>query len=249
MPAPADLLNDFSSCDVADALGRLGHDAPYSGYLPDIVMYSPEYCRGSTKIVGEAFTVKVFPESKSGQRCADELLIINGVFPKMVDKSDTTSPKPVQHFVDAAPSDCIMVISAPPNVKNAVWGGLMAAGAKTRGVRGVVVDGRVRDLAEQREDGFPVFARAPSILGAGAFTRPSLLATPVTIHRGDGHPPLTVRPGDIIVADLDGVVCVPVERVAEVAEECRKGVETDGRCMEAIRAGAGVQETFKKFRG
>jgi len=225
MPVLADLLKDFSSCDVADALGRLGHDAPYSGYLPDIVMYSPEYCAGSTKVVGEAFTVK------------------------LVDKSDTTSPKPAQHFVDAAPSNCVMVISAPSHVKNAVWGGLMTAGAKTRGVRGVVVDGRVRDLAEQREDGFPVFARAPSILGAGAFTRPSSLAIPVTIHRGDGHPPLIVHPGDVIVADLDGVVCVPVERVAEVAEECRKGMETDARCMEAIRAGAGVQETFKKFRG
>lgn len=47
----------------------------------------------------------------------------------------------------------------PPEAKNAVWGGLMTAGAKARGAIGVVISGRCRDLAEHRNAGFPVFAR------------------------------------------------------------------------------------------
>lgn len=47
-------------------------------------------------------------------------------------------------------------ISVVLDVKNACWGGLMSAGAKSRNVQGVIIDGRVRDLAEHRSMGFPV---------------------------------------------------------------------------------------------
>lgn len=58
----------------------------------------------------------------------------------------------------------------------------MTAGAKTRGVRGVVVDGRVRDLAEQREDGFPVSIQTPmhSASADRAHTTPSTPVLPLS---------------------------------------------------------------------
>ena len=61
-------------------------------------------------------------------------------------------------------------------------------------------------------------------------------------------PPTTVRPGDVIVADIDGVVCIPVEQVDEVLELCGKGKAADEKIAEAIRQGKGVQESFKQHR-
>jgi regulator of RNase E activity RraA len=58
-----------------------------------------------------------------------------------------------------------------------------------------------------------------------------------------------VRSGDVVVGDLDGVVVVPWEMVGKVLVECEKGVEVDGKCMDDLKAGRGVEETFKKWRG
>ena len=74
----------------------------------------------------------------------------------MVPASDKESPKPDQHFVDAIPEGSVVCISQPANTTNAVWGGLMTARAQVKGALGVIVDGRIRDLNEQREAGFPV---------------------------------------------------------------------------------------------
>ncbi|OBZ91649.1 4-hydroxy-4-methyl-2-oxoglutarate aldolase [Choanephora cucurbitarum] len=214
-------LKKFSSCEVADALIKLGK-GPWAGYIPDIELWSPQYCQGDTRIVGPAFTVK------------------------MVDKYDTTSPTPSEHFADAAHEGSVVVISAPPDVKNAVWGGLMSARAKSKGVQGVVIDGRVRDLNEHREMKFPVFARSHSILPQNAFVRPSEIQVPITLSQESS---VIVQPGDIIIADIDGVVCVPRDLVEKVIQSCEKYVAIDDQCMEALKKGYGVKETFAKYRG
>ncbi|KAJ2957746.1 hypothetical protein NQZ79_g6572 [Umbelopsis isabellina] len=146
---------------------------------------------------------------------------------------------------DAAPEGSVIVISAPAGSKNGVWGGLMSASAKAKNVQGVVVDGRVRDLAEHRDMGMPVFARSHSILSLGAMLRPSELNVPVTMSTC----PVTVHPGDIIVGDQDGVVCVPQNLIDQVVASCDKYVAIDNQCMVDISKGKGVQETFAKYRG
>ncbi|CAM0141642.1 unnamed protein product [Umbelopsis sp. WA50703] len=146
---------------------------------------------------------------------------------------------------DAAPEGCVIVISAPAGSKNGVWGGLMSASAKAKNVQAVVVDGRVRDLAEHRAMGMPIFARSHSILSLGAMLRPSELNVPVTMSGC----PVTVHPGDIIVGDQDGVVCVPQNLIDQVVASCDKYVAIDNQCMEDISKGKGVQETFAKYRG
>ncbi|KAH8551646.1 ribonuclease E inhibitor RraA/Dimethylmenaquinone methyltransferase [Umbelopsis sp. PMI_123] len=213
-------LQAFSTCEIADALQKLGN-TPWGGYLADIQMWSPKFCSGETKIIGPAYTVK------------------------MVNKEDDNAPTPSQHFADAAPEGSVIFISAPPNYKNAVWGGLMSARAKTLNVQGVVVDGRIRDLAEHRGMQIPVFAQGHSILSQGAFLRPSEIGVPATMSTC----PVVVHPGDIIVGDLDGVVCIPRDQIEQVVVYCQKYTAIDNRCMEDILQGASVQETFKKHRG
>lgn len=74
----------------------------------------------------------------------------------MVPITNTSAPKLSEHFADTIPEGSVICISQPENMVNAVWGGLMTARAQIRGALGVVVDGRIRDLNEQREAGFPV---------------------------------------------------------------------------------------------
>jgi len=62
-------------------------------------------------------------------------------------------------------------------------------------------------------------------------------------------PAVKIEPGDYILADEDGVVCVPADLLSRVLELAAKGREVDNKCMEDIRAGKGVQETFKTHRG
>src|SRR5882762_11513523 len=118
-------------------------------------------------------------------------------------------------------------LSAYTEAKNSVWGGLMTAGAQARSAVGVIISGRCRDLAEHRACQFPVFARGHSTLGQSPFTRPSAINVPLLISpEGEGEleagsPALEgvrVEPGDWMVADEDGVVCVPQGIVEKVTE-------------------------------
>ncbi|CAE6416076.1 unnamed protein product [Rhizoctonia solani] len=241
-PSLIEQLGPFSTCEISDALIKLGltHNASESpvqrgGYIPDINMLSPSPTVGdgqNTRVCGYAYTVK------------------------MVRGDDLRAPKPAQHFVDAAPAGSVAVISVPPNIKSAAWGGLMTAGAQFRGVHGVVIDGRARDLIEHRAAGFPVFARGHSTLGQSPFTRPSELNVPVTIlPRPDFEgafentfSAVEVHPGDIIVADIDGVVCIPPELLASVIDSCRYSKQVDEKCMIDIQQGRSIQETFQDWR-
>jgi regulator of RNase E activity RraA len=131
----------------------------------------------------------------------------------------------------------------------------MTAGALARGALGVIISGRCRDITEHRSAQFPVFARGHSTLGQSPFTRPSAINVPLIIHpqgdlsAEDAFPPVMVRPGDWMVADEDGVVCVPLGMKDQVAELAALGREVDSKCMEDIKAGMGIQASFKKHRG
>lgn len=127
----------------------------------------------------------------------------------------------------------------------------MTAGAQSRGALGVIISGRSRDLAEHRAAGFPVFARGHSTLGQSPFTRPSAINVPLSISAQNAldFPAVTINPGDWMLADEDGVVCVPQEMTREVLGLAEKGREVDERCMEDIRQGRRIQETFNEHRG
>jgi regulator of RNase E activity RraA len=137
----------------------------------------------------------------------------------------------------------------------------MSAGAIAQGALGAVISGRIRDLAEHtsppQDRPFPIFARGHSTLGQAPFTRVAALNVPVTIAppelnvvaSEDGFPSVTVHPGDYVVADADGVVCVPRDLWERVVERAGEGREVDGKCLESIKNGEGVGAAFKKWRG
>lgn len=138
---------------------------------------------------------------------------------------------PPQHaldLIDEAPRGSVIVISiagGEPNV--AVWGGLMTAGAVANEHAGAVLDGAVRDLAEIRRDyDFPVYARDVSPGTTLGRFRTVAAQVPVTVGG------ICVHPGDLIVADIDGVVVVPKAHIEAVLA---MAVEIDARELEQAR--------------
>lgn len=113
----------------------------------------------------------------------------------------------------AAPGDVIVVVPTTDSAFGFI-GELMATQMQARGVRGYVTSGGVRDTAELREMGFPVWTAHVSAEGtvkdtAGSVNVPVILGGVV------------VNPGDVVVADDDGVTIVPRARAAEALELSR----------------------------
>jgi 4-hydroxy-4-methyl-2-oxoglutarate aldolase len=119
--------------------------------------------------------------------------------------------------IDEADAGSVIVISTNGTTDVALWGGLMAAGAVANKHEGAVLDGGVRDIVEIRRDyDFPVYAR--TVCPGTTLGRMKTIASNVEVSMGG----VIVNPGDLIVADIDGVVCVPrdhAEAVLEMAKD------------------------------
>lgn len=145
--------------------------------------------------------------------------------------------------IDTIKPGTVLVISCPP-IPNAVFGGLMSLRASLLGCAGAVVDGRIRDLAEHREIGLPVFSRDVGITAGQELAYPAEINVPVPLHSFD-QPGVIVRPGDIIIGDENGVCCIPSELEERVVEMLPKLVEQDRMVREALRDGKSAEEAFK----
>ena len=112
----------------------------------------------------------------------------------------------------AEPGSVIVVESGDTDY--ALAGGNVCAIAHRRGVEAFVLDGVIRDIGEVREDGFPVHARGVvPIPGAKRIVKP--LNVPVSCGG------VTVHPGDVVVADEDGVIVVPADRADEILAQAQ----------------------------
>jgi regulator of RNase E activity RraA len=118
----------------------------------------------------------------------------------------------------AEPGDILVIQGGDADF--ALSGGNVCAWAQRRGVAAFVADGAVRDLAEVRERAFPVFARGVIPI-PGAKEGPGEINGPV---RCGGA---AVQPGDIVVADEEGIVVVPRARAAEVLAKAQAKAAAD----------------------
>jgi regulator of RNase E activity RraA len=156
-------------------------------------------------------------------------------------EGSTEEVLPPTHALDAideSPEGSVIVIgiNGEPNV--AVWGGLMTAGAVVNGLAGAILDGGVRDIIEIRRDyDFQIFSR--SVSPATTLGRFKTLSSNEPVECGG----IQVNPGDLIVADLDGVVAVPKEHVHAVLE---KAIEIEVREAEQAKL---VRETKSLRKG
>ncbi|WP_432561706.1 4-carboxy-4-hydroxy-2-oxoadipate aldolase/oxaloacetate decarboxylase [Kineococcus sp. SYSU DK003] len=125
--------------------------------------------------------------------------------------------------------DVLVVATNSPST-DGLFGELFATALARRGVRGVVLGTGVRDVAELREMGFPAWSTAVSAQGTVKATA-GAVNVPITLG---GQ---TIHPGDVVVADDDGVVCVPRDDATAVLAASRARAEKEERNRTAFRAG------------
>lgn len=132
----------------------------------------------------------------------------------------------------AQPGD-VIVVSAGEYAEAGSFGDVLANACQSKGLGGLVTDTGVRDTAELRELGFPVFSHSVSIKGTVKETL-GPLAEPVLIG-GE-----LVRPGDVVRGDADGVVVVRHEDLADVIRLSREREEAEAGYIAAYRSGRDV---------
>lgn len=129
----------------------------------------------------------------------------------------------------AQPGD-VIVISGSYDTSLTVWGGVMSAMARKKGIAGIITDGVVRDVAETRESGLPVFSIGLTPTGP---TKESGGQINMPISCGG----VLVSPGDIIVGDEDGAVVVQREEAEAVLARTRDRMAQEQQWFEAIARG------------
>ena len=120
----------------------------------------------------------------------------------------------------------VLVVDGKGYSCGAAWGEMMTRAALAIGVEGLVLDGVIRDIAELRELGFPVFAKGSVPSGLNRIG-------PGEINSDISCGGISVHPGDLIFGDDDGVVVVSINKIAEVLDQAEtKAVQEEIRIQE-----------------
>lgn len=173
---------------------------------------------GRTKVVGRAVTIRM---TAAGAVPAKAHLGVDAIF-------------------NSHPGD-VIVIDNRGDLHNNCWGEILAMGARQKGVSGVVVDGAVRDVDACEAFGFPVHARGT--VPSTARGRIVQEAWNVPVRLGDAP----VRPGDVIVADVNGVVVIPIEKVQEVINAAEEIMNKELEMVRALESGESILEVDRRF--
>jgi regulator of RNase E activity RraA len=145
-------------------------------------------------------------------------------------------------FIDSLQSGELVVIATGDQHRSAFWGELFSAAAIGRGATGVVCDGYLRDTPKISALGFPAF---------GAGTRPIDFRARMEIT-GTARPVMCggvlVTPGELVLADDDGVVVVPSDIEPDVVQLANDKASRETVVLEELQAGATLESVWARYR-
>ena len=173
--------------------------------------------RDHMTVCGEAFTVKSAPN-----------VMIEGEMTFRAQMLDDFKPEGV------------VVWDTSADVEASLWGGVMTATAKTKGIRGAVIAGGIRDTKQILEQDFPVFYRYRTSNGSLGRCMITHYQVPIKVGK------VTVRPGDISFGDIDGVLCIPREIACDVLERAEGIEKNETDIFSWVRQGDTISEIIEK---
>ena len=144
-------------------------------------------------------------------------------------------------LLSQAPTGSIWV-SQPNDRVVAHMGELSAETLRNKGVRGCIADGFVRDVNFLLAIGFQTWCRGFTPRDIVGHWLPAATNVPITI--GD----VTIEPGDYMIGDRDGVLCVPKALAQEVVDKAEAAMATESLVRKAILAGVDPQQAYLKYR-
>jgi len=139
----------------------------------------------------------------------------------------------------------VIVVDAGGDLNTSVCGGLMGGLAQNRGIRGMIVDGAGRDTDELEEINWPIWTRA--ITPRGTHTMFSERREELSINVPIACGGVVVNPGDFIVADLMGVVVVPLESAEEVVRLAQEQADREVATRAWVAQGKTVEDLLNEF--
>jgi regulator of RNase E activity RraA len=135
----------------------------------------------------------------------------------------------------------VVVVTTGASVRNAPWGELLSTAAMARGARGAVIDGLIRDVKKILSLGFPVFAAGMKPVDSRG--RGIVVDYNVPVECGG----VTLAPGDLIVADFDGVLAVPAAVVDEVVRLATDKVTRENSTRAELMNGKLLRDVYNKY--
>lgn len=189
-------------------------------------------CPGQPRAVGRAFTLRFIPARED-----------------LATPASWSSPRSTRAAIEEMPSGCIAVADAMGVTDAGIFGDILTARIKHRGVAGLVTDGVVRDIAGVLNTGLPVWCQ-------GAAAPPSVAGlTFVNWQEPIGCGGVGVYPDDVVVVDDDGAVLIPAALVEEVARVAPEQERLEAWIMEEVANGASLpglyppnEENLKRYK-
>jgi regulator of RNase E activity RraA len=183
--------------------------------LRNVWLRGPKPLRsGEKRLVGPAFTLRFVPARED-----------------LATPASWSSPISTRAAIEAMPPGCIAVVDAMGIIDAGIFGDILCARMKIRGVAALVTDGVVRDVAGVLDTGLPVWCQ-------GAAAPPSVAGlTFVNWQEPIGCGGVAVFPDDVIVVDEDGAVVIPRALLSDVVEQSVEQEKLEAWIMGEVQAG------------
>jgi 4-hydroxy-4-methyl-2-oxoglutarate aldolase len=143
--------------------------------------------------------------------------------------------------VDSIEPGEVVVVATGCSKRNAPWGELLSTAAVARGARGCVTDGLVRDTRKILQMGFPLFCAGVKPVDSKG--RGIVVNYNFPVDCGG----VMVNPGDLVVADCDGVVVIPRAVVDETLQAAADKVNRENDSREDLRKGAFLRDVYARY--
>lgn len=143
-------------------------------------------------------------------------------------------------MLDEMHEDAFVVWDTTKDENATLWGGVMTATAKGKKVKAACIDGGIRDTHQILEADFPVFYKYR--ISNGSLGRCLITHYQVTLQIGS----VTIKPGDVVIGDIDGVLVVPRALAYEVLLRAEEIIENEKQIFGWVKDGTSIQEITKK---
>jgi regulator of RNase E activity RraA len=209
-------LRDIGAATVAGTLGHMGIRNPH--------MRGPVSANPGKSIVGPALTLQFLPKRED-----------------LYDEGEYADPEKQlhRHVLYHVQEGDVVVVDACGNMSSGVFGDMMSTYFKGRGGAGIVIDGCMRDYPNVKKLDLPIWVRGWT---PNFHTQTDIMPYAVNVPVACGG--VTVVPGDIIVADDDGAVVVPVALAPKVIDQAREHHEWEDFSRLKLMEGAPLQRYY-----
>src|SRR3954465_8294839 len=186
--------------------------------------YSAAFAALGSATLGESGARPMAPRLRPGWRGAR---VSAPAFPVNCSTADNLA---IHVAVAEAPAGSVLVVNVGDEHARGYWGEVLTTGAEARGIRGLVIDGGVRDVDALQAHGFPAFSTMIALRGATKEERGDIGGTAMVGGVAVSH-------GDWVVGDADGVTVVPKDSLDDVLAAGRNRAAKEAHFFEELRGG------------